>query len=100
MRLGQILRYCESLVPSQPTVIDTMLERATEHAHPTYEKVRALLFSSAVPAVDASWGDNPPQKLAHLRARALEYAAREDISAATRDFYAAIADSDRHAPEG
>jgi hypothetical protein len=98
-RLGEILRHCESLVPSQPTAIDTMLERAAEHGHPTYEKVRTLLLSSAVPAVDASWGDNPPQKLAHLCALALEYAGREDFSTATRDFYAAIADIDRHAAQ-
>jgi len=100
VRLGEILRHCESLVPSQPTVVETILERAIKHGRPTYEAVRALLLSSAVPAVDASWGDNPPQKLAHLRAQAQEYTAREGLSAATHDFYTAIAGTDEPSAEG
>ena len=66
VRLAELLRHCESLVPSRPTVIETMLERALEHGHPTYDKVRRLLLSSAVPAVDVGWGDGLPPKLAHL----------------------------------
>jgi hypothetical protein len=89
-RLGDILRYCESLAPSQPTVIEAMLERAAEHNQSTFAALRQLLLNSAVPSVDVSWGDNPPQKLAHLSAQALKYSAREGLSAATRDFYATI----------
>jgi hypothetical protein len=97
VRLAELLRQCESLVPSQPTVIETMLERALEHGHPTYDKVRGLLLSSAVPAVDAGWGDSLPPKLAHLCAQAQKYAIRRGLSAATRDFYAAITPQDRPA---
>ena len=98
-RLAELLRHCESLVPSQPTVIETMLERALEHGYPTSDKVRGLLLSSAVPAVDAGWGDNLPPKLAHLCAQAQMYAIRRSLSAATRDFYAAINPQDRPAAE-
>jgi len=100
VRLAELLRHCESLVPSQPTVIETMLERALEHGHPTYDKVRGLLLGSAVPSVDAGWGDSLPPKLAHLCAQAQKYAIRRGLSAATRDFYAAITPQDRPAAEG
>ncbi len=99
VRLAELLRHCESLVPSQPTVIETMLERALEHGHPTYDKVRGLLLSSAVPAVDAGWGDSLPPKLAHLCAQAQKHAIRRGLSAATRDFYAAITTQDKPAAE-
>ncbi len=99
VRLAELLRHCDSLVPSQPTVIETMLERALEHGHPTYDKVQGLLLSSAVPAVDTGWGDSLPPKLAHLRAQAQKYATRSGLSAATGDFYAAITPQDRPAAE-
>jgi hypothetical protein len=99
VRLTELLRHCESLVPSQPTVIETMLERALEHGHSTYDKVRELLFSSAVPAVDAGWGDGLPPKLVRLCTQAKEYVARNDLSQATRDFYAAITPQDGPAAE-
>jgi hypothetical protein len=99
VRPAELLRHCESLVPSRPTVIETMLERALKHGHPTYDKVRGLLLSSAVPAVDAGWGDDLPPKLAHLCAQAQKYAIRRGLSAATRDFYAAITPQDRPAAE-
>ncbi len=99
VRLARLLQHCESLVPSQPTVIETMLERALEHGHPTYDKVQGLLLSSAVPAVDTGWGEGLPPKLAHLCAQAQEYATRKDLSAATRDFYAAITPQDGPAAE-
>jgi hypothetical protein len=90
VRLAELLRHCESLVPSQPAVIEAMLERALEHGHSTHDEVRGLLLNSAVPAVDAGWGDGLPPKLAHLCAQAHKYAKYRDLSAATRDFYAAI----------
>ncbi len=39
VRLAELLRHCESLVPSQPRVIETVLECALEHGHPTYDKL-------------------------------------------------------------
>jgi hypothetical protein len=99
VRLAELLQQGESLVPGQPTVIETMLERALEHSHPTYDKVRGLMLSSAVPAVDAGWGDGLPPKLAHLCAQAKIYAIHSGLSAATRDFHAAISTQDKPASE-
>lgn len=96
VRLGELLQDCESLVPSQPTVVESMLERAIEHGQETHGRIRALLLNSAVPAVDASWGDEPPPKWVHLHAQAIEYAVCESLSPATRDFYAAVVGS--HGP--
>jgi hypothetical protein len=98
VNLAELLRHCESLVPSQPKVIETMLERALEHGRPTYDKVQELLLNSAIPAVDTGWGDSLPPKMAHLRVQARKYATRKGISATTRDFYAAITPQDGPVP--